>query len=407
MFDYGNTGLAEQVQRSNTDFAGFRLYFPLHSDTHKEEVTVFLGATFFRALGRHTDYGLDARGLALSTGLPEEEFPYFRKFWLVKPEADAASITVYALMDSPSMAGAFHFVITPGTSTVMDVSVKLFPRTGVSHPLRLEIAPINSMFLFSESGGTRTDEDNRPEVHNSDGLLYTSEDRWFWRPLSNSGHLSVNKFQMVNPRGFGLIQRDDKVDHYQDISGSFARRPSLWVEPSGDWGAGKLQLIEIPSLEEIHNNILVSWVPDDTSENANLPSPYSYAYRLYWMAPNTAPHTLGRAVDTHIIHNGDITHFIIDFESVDLNALPADTGLSSVIETPEDNPVLEKQLSKNPHTGGWRLQFKVRLPRQEGVMQNLLSTAVTQPRLRFSALLKKGENLPDSLTETWVYDVPF
>jgi glucans biosynthesis protein len=100
-------------------------------------------------------------------------------------------------------------------------------------------------------------------------------------------------------------------------------------------------------------------------------------------------------------------NFIIDFESLYLNALPADTGLSSVIETPEGNPVLEKQLSKNPQTGGWRLQFKVRLSRQEGVMQNLLSTAVPQPRLRFSALLKKGENLPDSLTETWVYDVPF
>jgi glucans biosynthesis protein len=124
------------------------------------------------------------------------------------------------------------------------------------------------------------------------------------------------------------------------------------------------------------------------------------------MAPNTAPHTLGHVVDTRIIRTGDITNFMIDFESADLNALPADTGLSSVIETPEGNPVLEKQLTKNPVTGGWRLQFKVRLPQPEGVRQNLFS-ATASPRPRFSALLKKGENLPDSLTETWIYDVPF
>ncbi|MDR1241760.1 MAG: glucan biosynthesis protein [Deltaproteobacteria bacterium] len=408
MFNYDNPALAEQVRNAEVDFAGFSLSFPLHSDTYKDEIAVFLGATYFRALGRHTGYGLAARGLALNTGLAEEEFPYFRKFWLVKPEPDATSITVYALMDSPGMTGAFHYVITPGTSTVMDVSVNLFPRGDISRPLRLELAPISSMFLFSESGGA-TPEDHRPEVHSSDGLLYTSEDRWFWRPLSNPGRLAVNGFSLANPRGFGLIQRDDQFDHYQDTSSRFERRPSLWVEPSGAWGSGRLQLIEIPSSKEIHDNILVFWTADNPgAEGASAQPSRSFAYKLYWMAPNTAPHTQGRVADTRVQHLDDgITRFIIDFESVYLNALPEDTGLSSVIETPEGSPVLEKQLTKNPATGGWRLQFNVRLPKQEGVIHNLLATRENSTHARFSALLKKGENLPDALTETWTYDAPF
>jgi glucans biosynthesis protein len=409
MFNYDNPAFAGQVRNGEVDFAGFSLYFPLHGDAYKDEIAVFLGATYFRALGRHTGYGLAARGLALNTGLPEEEFPYFRKFWLVKPEADATSITVYALMDSPGMTGAFHYVITPGTSTVMDVSVNLFPRKGISRPPRLELAPISSMFLFSESGGGTAAEDYRPEVHNSDGLLYVSEERWFWRPLSNPGRLAVNGFNLANPRGFGLIQRDDQFDHYRDTSSHFERRPSLWVEPSGDWGPGKLQLIEIPSSKEIHDNILVFWTADNSgAEGAAAQPPYSFAYKLYWMAPNTAPHTQGRVAETRVQHlDGGITRFIIDFESVYLNALPEDTGLSSVIETPEGSPVLEKQLTKNPAAGGWRLQFNVRLPKQEGVIQNLLATRENPAHARFSALLKKGENLPDALTETWIYDAPF
>lgn len=79
--------------------------------------------------------------------------------------------------------------------------------------------------------------------------------------------------------------------------------------------------------------------------------------------------------------------------------------MSSVLEVPESAQMLEKQLIKNPVTGGWRLVFLVRLPKEEGVLQSIRAAREGAPSLRFKAVLKKGENLPDPLTETWVYDL--
>lgn len=411
MFDYGDDALAARMRQTQGEFAGFRLHFPMNRPDYKDEVVVFLGATYFRAIGKHTGYGLAARGVALNTAMPDgEEFPYFREFWLVKPEPGAASITVYALMDSPSMTGAFRFVITPGTSTVMDVTSTLYKRKDAPQPAKIGIAPLSSMYLFSETAKNRSDY--RPEVHNSDGLLYTTgPGAWYWRPLVNTQRLAVSAFPMSNPRGFGLMQRDDNFDHYQDITARFDRRPSLWVEPANDWGAGNLEVIEIPSREEIHDNILVFWVPENNAvlnQSQGDQPPYSMSYRLYWMAPGVTPHDLGRTVATRLVRPAKSDHatFVIDFESEALNNLPAETGLSSVIETPDDMPLISKSLVKNPVTGGWRLQFKVRAPQTDGVVQSLLPNREAPNRLRYKALLKRGENLPDPLTETWIYDMP-
>ena len=423
MFEYDDDFPADRVRKAAPGFAGFRLHFPINRPDWKDEVAVFLGATYFRAVGRNTQYGLAARGIAVNTAMPDgEEFPYFREFWLVKPKPDATSITIYALMDSPSMTGAYRFVLTPGTSTVMDVESRLFLRTD-ARPQKLGLAPLTSMFLFSETGNGWPN-DYRPEVHNSDGLLFTrgngSAASWFWSPLANPNRLAINTFPMNNPRGFGLMQRDNVFDHYQDIRARYDRRPSLWVEPKGDWGAGRLEVIEIPATEDIHENIAAFWVPDKPrpetpagqtpvpESDLRYPSDMSFAYRLYWMAPGATPHELGRAVATRMVRSskGDTARFMIDFESPTLNDLPPDTGLTSVIETPGEAPVIDKQLTKNPVTGGWRLTFRVRLPKQEGVMQSIISVRDGSPRLRFRALLKKGENLPDPLTEVWVYDMP-
>jgi glucans biosynthesis protein len=303
----------------------------------------------------------------------------------------------------------------------MDVTCRLFMRKDAERPQKIGIAPLTSMFFYAENSGGIPDS-YRPEVHNSDGLLYHSEDNfWVWSPLSNPGRLAVNTFPLRNPRGFGLLQRDDNFDHYQDIAARYDRRSSLWVEPVGDWGAGRLELIEIPTRDEIHNNINVFWVSARTeareennadaggnAESVPYPEEMEFAYRLYWMAPGVTPHELGRAASTRMVRipQEDSVWFYIDFEGETLAALPADTGLTSVIETPEQSPVLEKQLLKNPATGGWRLIFKVRVPRQEGMVQSIISARDGSPRLRFRALLKKGENLPDPLTEVWVYDMP-
>ena len=325
-------------------------------------------------------------------------------------------MTVYALMDTPSMTGAYRFDITPGDFTVMDVACTLFARKGAKPVQKIGLGALTSMFLFGETENGRSG-DYRPEVHDSDGLIFLDADHnWFWSPLANPRRLAINEFRLNNPRGFGLMQRDPLFDHYQDLEARYEMRPSLWVEPKGDWGDGRLELIEIPSEEEIHDNMVAFWVPDKTADTGEVPEgqnaapkiypeTMSYAYRLVWMAPGANPHGLGWAVATRTARQDDKLRFVIDFEGGELDFLPADTGLSSVVEIPDSVQLIEKQLIKNPITEGWRLVFLVRLPKEDGVLQSIRSAREGAPSLRFKAVLKKGENLPDPLTETWIYDL--
>lgn len=421
-FEYPTAELKEQAAKANLGYAGFSVHHVFDREhgpderQAKDEIASFLGASFFRSRGRQSSYGAYARGLAVDTALAGgEEFPRFREFWFEKPEPDSQALSVYALMDSPRTTGAFHFSIAPGVSTVMEVEATFFPRRGAETPKKIGLAPLTSMFLHSKTTNGRPN-DYRPQVHNSDGLLYaTSADEWTWRPLVNPGRLAVNRFPMENPRGFGLLQRDDNFDHYQDLEARFDRRASLWVEPVGDWGAGHVELIEIPGGEEHNGNIVAFWVPspkpepaaDAGSDDGRTGHGFSLSYRLYWMTPGVSPHNLGRVVATRVNRPaaGDAMHFFIDFEGEQLNALHADTGLTSVVEAPEQFPVVEKKLLKNPVTSGWRLVLTVRPPAREGILGNLFSSREGNGAVRFKALLKQGENLPDPLTETWVFDL--
>lgn len=409
MFSYGNKVLADKVKQTPAGFAGVKINYPLNSPFYKDTITAFLGASYFKGMGKHSRMGLYARAMALNTGVSDgEEFPHFREFWLVRPKDDDKSLTVCALMESPSMAGAFKFVITPGTSTIMDVEARIFLRKSSAWPQKVGLAPLTSMFLYSESNNGMPG-DYRPEVHSSDGLLYsTGENIWKWSPLANPTRLAINTFPIETPRGFGLMQRDNDFDHYQDIEARFDLRPSLWVEPQSDWGNGRIEIVAIPSNEEIHDNIIAFWVPaPQTADNEEKEvRALSFAYKLYWMTPGVTPHALGRVTGTRIVKSAELTTFIIDFESEALKALPAETGLTSLIEGPEHAPIVDKSLTKNPASGGWRLRFSAKVPRQEGVVQSIISARDGSPRLRFRALLKKGENLPDPLTEEWVYDLP-
>lgn len=425
-FTYPTAELKEQVGKANIGYAGLCIrhivdgeYGPTEQRDW-EEIASFLGASFFRSHGRQSSYGSYARGLAVDTALPDgEEFPYFREFWLEKPAADSQALSLYALLDSPRMTGAFHFTIAPGVSTVMDVEATVFSRHGTKQPLKVGLAPLTSMFLHSETANGRPD-DYRPEVHNADGLLCaTSAGEWLWRPLANPGRLAVNRIAMENPKGFGLFQRDDNFDHYQDLEARFDRRASIWVEPKGEWGAGHVELIEIPGTEEHQANVVAFWVPEPKPEPVQQPvdagkpagngqsAGVALSYRLYWMTPGVSPHNLGRVVATRTAKpaGAGTLQFLIDFEGEQLNALQADTGLTSVVEAPEQFPVVEKKLVKNPMTSGWRLVLTVRLPAREGILNTLFSSRDGSGAVRFKALLKQGENLPDALTEAWVFDL--
>jgi glucans biosynthesis protein len=260
-------------------YSGFRLRHPINRPDYADEFLVFQGASYFRAIGRGLLYGLSARGLAINTGQPEgEEFPMFRAFWIRKPAADANSIVVHALLDSPSLTGAYRFTIKPGDDTQMDVELELFPRKTIEHA---GIAPLTSMYLYDAMEHAGFD-DYRPAVHDSDGLMMqTGAGEWLWRPLANHKTLQVSAFLDAGSRGFGLMQRKRRYEDFLDLEAKYERRPSLWVEPIGDWGAGAVELYEIPTELEINDNIVAFWHPKDALAQG---SSYSFVYRLHWTA---------------------------------------------------------------------------------------------------------------------------
>lgn len=257
-FDWSDVNL-ETPPPAEVPLAGFRVLFPLHRPDKDDEVLVFLGASYFRLLGREQTFGISARGLAIDTALPEgEEFPFFRHFWIERPQPDDRSVTIYALLDSPSVAGAYRFVLKPGTKTEVEVTASLYLRDDVA---LLGIAPLTTMFLAGENETPRGG-DYRPEVHDSDGLqIATGQGEWIWRPLRNPDRLTTTSFGDRDPKGFGLLQRDRVFDHYQDLGARYEARPDLWVEPLSPWGEGELRLIEIPTDAEFHDNITLLWVP--------------------------------------------------------------------------------------------------------------------------------------------------
>jgi len=384
-FDYGRTDFASRVPQ-NLGYAGFRVHAPIKTAQYYDEVIVFLGASYFRALGKNQVFGLSARGLAVDTALPSgEEFPYFREFWLVTPEADAKSLTIYALLDSPSLTGAYRFVVTPGETTAVDVDAQLFLRRDVK---KLGIAPLTSMFFHGENTN-RFFDDFRPETHDSDGLLLSlSNGEWLWRPLDNPTALHVSAFQMVNPRGFGLLQRDRDFDHHQDIETRAELRPSVWIAPRNDWGAGHVELVEIPTKGDANDNIVAFWVPDRPARATEM---FVISYTMSWYDEDAARPPAGRVVGTRRDMAGteDVHRFVVDFAGKQLAELPAEEVLRAVVNVasgPESGEILEQVVTKNPVNQSWRLTFRVRPKGNQPV--------------ELRAFLDKADQ---TLTETWSY----
>ncbi|MCX8012562.1 MAG: glucan biosynthesis protein, partial [Desulfobacterota bacterium] len=268
---------------SNLGFAGFRLHYPINTPTYLDEVIVFLGASYFRAVAQYSNYGLSARGISINTvSSAPEEFPYFKEFWLVKPSSEAKEITIYALLDGESVTGAYQFDVYPGKDTKVEVKATIFLRKEVD---RLGLAPLTSMFFFGENTNTRPINDFRPEIHDSDGLqIEFGSGEWLWRPLKNPQAIINNWFYTINPKGFGLIQRDRDFDHYQDLEAHYEKRPSAWISPKGEWGEGWVVLLQIPSNKEFDDNINALWVP---AKPLAPKQPFSFAYTMSWHFPDS------------------------------------------------------------------------------------------------------------------------
>ena len=383
-FDYGHNKLSPR-KWGDLGFAGFRAHYPLNGGQYKDEVVVFLGASYFRALGAGMKYGLSARGLAIDTvGGEREEFPRFTEFWVVKPAANAKSLVVYALLDSPRASGAYQFEIQPGEETVVVVRARLFLRSSVA---TLGIAPLTSMFAFGENQPHRADF--RPEVHDSDGLMVaTGEGEWLWRPLLNPSQTLTTSFSMGSLHGFGLMQRDRSFGSYEDSEARYEMRPSAWIEPVGDWGPGRVELVQLHTPDETNDNIVAYWVPNRVPAAGQ---PLDLSYRLHWQGEQAIQHPPGAWVVQTRVGRGfvalaeDEQQFVVDFTGPSLAALPAGAKVEAVVSAPANGKIVESNAYRVEATGAWRMTVRV---------QQLDPTQPTELRGFLQADAK-------ALTETW------
>ncbi|WP_234409418.1 glucan biosynthesis protein [Ideonella sp. B508-1] len=393
-FDYGANTALQPATWGDIGHAGFRVHYPLNGSAYKDELIVFQGASYFRALGAGQHYGLSARGLAVDSagGSGPEEFPRFTDFWVVRPEAGAKVLTVFALLDSPRVAGAYRFDIQPGQSTAVNVQARVFLRQ-TTQPIRtLGIAPLTSMFQFGENQPNK--DDFRPEVHDSDGLMVASgTGEWLWRPLQNPRWPLVTSFAMPSLRGFGLMQRDRSFASYEDPEARYEKRPSAWVTPVGDWGAGRVELMQLPTPDETNDNIVAYWVP------AQLPAagqPLNLAWRIDWQGdaqqrPPALWVSQTRAGRGFAPLAAGERQFVIDFNgTVGGKPLPDNAAVQAVVSSNDAGRITEQNVYRVDATGAWRLTLRVQ-------------TLDPARPVELRAYLRSGA---DTVSETWTQILP-
>jgi glucans biosynthesis protein len=388
-FNYGKNKL-ERDELRGLGFAGFRVHFPLNTPGYRDETLVFLGASYFRGLGRGQVYGLSARGLAIDTAESGgEEFPRFVEFWIERPAPTAGELTIYALLDSPRAAGAYRFVLKPGVTTALDVDARLFLR---KDGFKLGLAPLTSMYFFGANQRAAR-EDYRPQVHDSDGLsIQSSTGEWIWRPLVNPKRLLVTSFALTDPRGFGLMQRERWFGHYEDLEARYELRPSAWIEPKGNWGRGRVELVQIPMPDETNDNVVAYWVPERSPKPRE---PFAFGYRILWQKDRETRPPFAWVRETrrgrgYVKTDDGSLEFHVDFEGGPLARLPATAPVEAAVSIDTNGEILERHTRRNDATGGWR--FVVRFRRVDRAKPVELRAHLQQAN--------------EVLSETWSYILP-
>lgn len=385
LFDFGANKLGWMDLR-HLKYSGLRIHYPLNTPEYLDELAVFLGSTYFRALPQRLLYGLSARAITINCGgAGPEEFPFFKDMWIFRPGIEGNQIQIIGLFDSPSLSGVASFVIKPGHETVMDTRVAVIARTNVAH---YGFAPLTSMFWFGKNG-VRHFDDYRPEVHDSDGLLMQNgKNEWLWRPLENDGRVRMNSYEDTSPKGFGLFQRERSYTAYQDLEANYHRRPSAWITPQGSWGKGSVKLLELPSGTEFQDNIVVFWQPDRALAPGEVAD---FSYQIRWLGEHASLPELGRtlAMRTGSINMPRARKFVLDYS---WPTLPQDVSSGATI-TPQVTVTrgqirpLSLSSEYSPDTRTWRIAFDV-----------IANDSESSVDLR--ALIQKNGA---TVTETWTY----
>ena len=359
-------------------FSGFRVRNQINNPGVWDEFLVFQGASYFRAVAKAQLYGLSTRGLSIKTATAQgEEFPDFTAFWIEKPAPGSNFIVIHALLDGPSVTGAYRFTVRPGVETVVDVEATIFARAELTN---FGLGPLTTMFLFDNTNRQKFD-DFRPAVHDSNGLqMLSGAGEWIWRPLANPVELQVSAFVDNGIRGFGLIQRSVKFNDFEDLEALYERRPSLWVEPVGDWGKGQVQLVEIPTMLETSDNIVAFWKPNDPLQAGNS---LAFSYRLRWGNGPGDEEELARVNYSRMGRSFDKQRllFILDFDKPF-----APEEAASVVASTSAGKISNTVMQANPSSGGSRVSFEL----------DTEDAKLVELRLQ----LKTGDK---PVSETWLY----
>ena len=388
-FNYGANKLDPQKIR-DAGFAGFRVHHAVNTPRIKDEVVVFLGASYFRAVGKNQRYGSAARGLTVDTAESSgEEYPRFTEFWLERPAPGDTELVIYALLDTRSAVGAYRFILHPGTETAMNVKMRLYLRESVK---KLGIAPMSSMYFFGENQGPPR-PDYRPEVHDSDGLsVHAGSGEWIWRPFVNPKRLLVTSFGTTDPQGFGVMQRDRAFSSYQDVGGRYELRPSVWVTPRGKWGPGRVELVQIPLPDETNDNIVAYWVPANAPD---VKQPFELQYRIAWQKDRETRPPLAWVAQSRrgagYVRNADRgIAFMVDFEGPVFKMLPPDAKITGAFSVDGNAQLIETIAFPNEATGGWRVSLRLRRIDEKKPIE-------------LRGVLKNGD---ETISETWSYVLP-
>ena len=384
-FTFGDTDLDKKLP-DDLGFAGFRLQ---DGQDARTDWLALLGGAYFRSSGELNQYGLSARAIAVDTALSTpEEFPRFTAFWLQPGTVKGDEFTIYALMDGPSVTGALSMVCKRAGKVQQDIKARFFARKDIQ---RMGVAPLTSMFWFGEHNRHQA-RDWRPEIHDSDGLaMWTGAGERLWRPLNNPNSVMTNSFIDENPNGFGLLQRDRAFHNYEDDGVFYERRASVWIEPLNDWGKGAVQLVEIPTDDEIHDNIVMYWLPD---EPVTAGSEWNFDYRLFWNADEPYPsEAVAKVIHTRLGNGGvpgqprpeGVKKFVIDFAGTPLEGVEKRDDVKPVISA-STGEISNDYALQIVGTKNWRAFFDLEVEGNDPVNLRLY--------------LQLGDK---TLTETWLY----
>ena len=399
-FNYHSLDIARKIP-ADMGYAGFRVLSRLNAPDRWDELGSFLGASYFRLLGKNQRYGESVRGLALDSGEGDrpEEFPIFTDWWLGKPGGtNEDSLHLFAILDSVSCCGAYEFFIRPGDTTTASIKAILYFREPASvafadknkKPLKsIGLAPLTSMFWFGKNTERKFD-DYRTEVHDSDGLLvHMGNGEVFFRPLDNPAATRHQIFSAPNIKGFGLLQRERNFSAYQDSFNLYHQVPSVWVEPDCNWGDGDLHLVELSTSYEGLDNIVAFWDP----KNKPAPlAPFRFGYTLHWEGGEAdAKRSPNRVVSTRIGPDAQFKgarQFVIDFDGAKLDAIPEDKIPQAVASCSAGATIVDKFVMRNEFLGTWRVILK------------MLPKAGSKEAIDLRCTLQQGTNI---VGETWVY----